>query len=140
MPTEHSLSARRAIVSRLNSIPEINAVVLDRVFGPKVPANPSYPMIRVGLQISTPFEATGIEGMVSTFNVDCISDADDEGEAIALSRLVVDHLDQQIFTLDAGEGSDVLSLDWTGSTPQQEDTLWRVMTGFRLVTQQASDI
>lgn len=138
MPTEHSLSARRALVSRLSAVPEISAVVSDRVFGPKVPANPSYPMIRVGLQISTPFEATGIEGMISTFNVDCISDSEDEGEAIALSRLVVDHLDQQVFVLDEGEGSEVLSLDWTGSTPQQEDRLWRVMTGFRLMTQQSA--
>ena len=136
MPTDHSLDARRALVTRLRAVPEISAIVSDRVYGPKVPANPIYPLMKVGLMIPSPFEATCIDGMSAAFNVYCISKADDEGEAVELSRLVIDNLDQDVFPLNESAGSHVLSLDWAGSTPRHEDNLWHIMTSFRLVTQE----
>ena len=136
MPTDHSLDARRAIVERLRGVPEISSIVKDRVYGPKVPANPVYPMLKVGLMIPGPFEATCIDGMSAAFNVYCISKADDEGEAATLSRLVVNNLDQDVFPLDESEGSHVLSLDWTGTTPRHEHPLWHMMASFRLITQE----
>lgn len=133
MATDHSHSARIGVVTRLKSIAPVTSIAGERIYGEKVPANTDYPLVRVGLMITSPFNPTCIEGMDATFNVDSVSDTTDAGQAYALSKAVVDALHTQFFQLS--DDAHVVSLRWLGSTPRQENKLWRVMSKFRLTTQ-----
>lgn len=135
MATDHSHSARKGLVTRLKANVGITAIVGERVYGEKLPANPQYPYVRVGLMIPRPYGPTCVSGMSATFNIDCTSSGVDASEAYRLSRIVVDDLHEEEFPLS--DDAHVLTLDWTGTTPRQEDKLWRMMVGFQLTTQQA---
>ena len=136
MATDHSHSARKGVVSRLKSTPAVNALVsAGSIFGEKVPASPSYPLIRVGLMIAAPYSPTCISGMAASFNIDCVSKATDAGEAYAISKAVIDTLHEEFFSL--GSDAHVVSLRWETTTPRQEDQKWRVMISFKLTTKQS---
>ena len=135
MATDHSHDARIGIVNRLINTPSITNLVGDRVYGEKVPANPIYPFIRVGLMISTPYSPWCVSGMQASFNIDCVSTNADAGQAYSMAKQVIDTLHTKFFPL--GAAAHVAALRWERTTPRQEDKLWRMMVGFKLTTQQA---
>lgn len=136
MAKDHSLSARKGIVARLRGVSEITSIVGIRIYGEKVPANPVYPFIRVGLMIPTPYSPSCVDGMDADFNIDCNSTQADAGEAYALSAAVVDALHTKSFAL--ADDAHVASLRWRGTTPRQENKVWRNMVRLSMTTQATS--
>lgn len=137
MATDHSLEARRGLVTALRANADLLSAVGQRIYGEKVPANPAYPFIRVGLVIPRGFEASGISGMQAVVNIDCVSDHVDASEAYTLSASVVDILDQA--TPPLGGDASILMLDWTGTTPRTENGRYRQMAAFSFTTQSPPD-
>lgn len=133
MATDHSHDARIGVVTRLKSDTPTTAIAGTRIYGEKVPANPAYPMVRVGLMIPAPYSPTCVSGMNARFNIDCTSNAADASQAYALAKAVITSLHEQYFQL--GDSAHVVSLRWVGTTPRQEDKLWRMMVAFTLTTQ-----
>lgn len=86
MAADLTLETRRAVVSALSPM-------FDRVYGPKVVAQPVWPFVRVTVTQSEQQWAQCYAGSRLQVQVSCFSKAADEAEAVGMGTQVVAALD-----------------------------------------------
>lgn len=134
MANDLRLPARRAVVEGLSGEDTITALVADRVYGPKVVAEPTWPFIRCEFQTSTPRLATGLDGSDIAVVIHCFAKGDDEGAAADLCAKVAKYLDGKGFALDADVPARLYSIRWqsTQVIPDGDEAdAWHGIVQFR---------
>lgn len=108
MATE-DVALRQAIITRLKGDTGIAAIVGDRIYE-EPPANPVWPFIRYGVDISIAFRGDGIRGEDKTVTIHAFVNGPGQNVASSLARLIRLSLDEVDFELDSAGG--VLLLQW----------------------------
>lgn len=110
-PADHSLPLRRAVVAHLRSVSAVtDLVTATRIYGRRVPDNPTWPFIRYGVPDTRPYEATGQGGSDSAITVHAFARGPDESDCAELAAVIVEALSADQLPLENDLG--LVSLDW----------------------------
>ncbi|RIJ15948.1 DUF3168 domain-containing protein [Henriciella mobilis] len=135
-PADHSLQLRQAVVAHLRSVPAVTAIVAaNRIYGRRVPDNPTWPFIRYGVPDTRPYEATGQGGSDSAITVHAFARGPDEGACATLAAAIVEALSADQLPLESGLG--LVSLDWQRTQVLEdgdESTDYHAIIEFSVVT------
>jgi len=116
---------------RLRGAPTVTVLVpTDRVFGPERPPKPPRPFVGVGVPVSAPFLAAGMDGSAITLAVHSYTETRGDGdqtvsgeaEASALNRVIATALGDQALSLADTDCPypAVAHFEWTGSRVIQD--------------------
>lgn len=93
--------------------PGVTAILADRFYGQRVPANTVWPYAKTGVPVTEPFEATGWGGSDTDFTIHAFARGPDEAACAALAAAIVDAIADDDLPLEGGIG--LVSLDWRGT-------------------------
>lgn len=134
MPVDHSLGLRRAAVTALRADVGLTAIVGNRVYGERVPANPQWPFVQVGVILAEPYEASCLDGMDATFAVHSFSKGPDAGGVYGMNRIIAAALNEATITFDTAHA---IRLDWVSSSAVRdtdEADAWHGIAQFQTIT------
>lgn len=98
---DHSLALRKAIVTVLRADATIAAACGSRVLD-YVPDPPAFPYIRYGVDIVSPFEATGVAGGDIAVTIHVFTHGNSTDQAKSLMKAVLKALDERPLVLSDG--------------------------------------
>lgn len=109
MPTDNWLETRKAVVAHLIAGVPLGLVdTSEKIWGEVPPAKIGWPFIRLGFQISAPFEAQGWSGAVHRMSIHCFAKGNDTNGVSAIAAAVVRRLD----SLEMPDALRVVDLQW----------------------------
>lgn len=129
---DFSLLVRQGVVAHLKA----SQIVTDRVaaahiWGEQPKGEPVWPFIRLGFQTPTPWMATGLSGMGSSFSIDAFSKGPFTDAIYEIAAAVVEAMrDFKIATLDLRD------LQWTGTNylrDTDEAGAYHAVIGYNLI-------
>ncbi|MHC5307511.1 DUF3168 domain-containing protein [Bartonella sp. LJL80] len=78
MAADLSLAIKGSVINQLMGDGDLMAIVQDRIYGLSAPANPTFPFIKYGSAISTPYDATCWTGSSVRVTLHAFAESTDE--------------------------------------------------------------
>lgn len=117
MPVDYSLEVRKAVVAHLVADEGVTALVsAEKIWGEEIKGAPSWPFIKLGFIITTPFEATDWDGSAHRVTVHAFSKGPFTDAVAQINKAVVAAMDTV-----AVPGLGTVDLQWR-STDVVRDT------------------
>lgn len=139
MATDHTLALRRAMVLAAKGSLSIGGVVADRVYGPNVPADPTWPFIRFEPPILTPTEASGWEGGSYRCTGHVFTKGADESQCARGAAALAKTFDQARLLLGTGvETIELFHVQTQIIRDSDEATGWHAIVGFDVTVAEAA--
>lgn len=86
---DYTLEIRKAVMAHLIGGAVAIGVPAARIYGVQPPANPTWPLIRYGLPITTPYENSCGEGTEARVTIHVFARGDDEEPCATIGKAVV---------------------------------------------------
>lgn len=95
MANDFSLEARQYLVATMRADAALVALLggAGSIYGPLVPAKPSWPFVRVGMPISTPDRATCLDGTIEQFAIHSFAKGGSEDQCLAIRKRIIELMD-----------------------------------------------
>lgn len=120
-PSNNALILRQAIIAVLRAAPEVVArVPSNRIYGEESPAHPTWPFIRYGFSIDTPYEQSCGAGSEHRVQIDAFAYGPGTDEVRRIESAIIGSLNDD--TLDL-PGLTLVACDWIGTNTMRDDPI-----------------
>jgi len=113
-PVDHSREVRAAIVKKLLATSAVTDITSTRVRGMKSAAAETWPFIRIGGPIASPWQSSCGVGSETSITIHAFAKGPDENSCQLLAEAIVDALSDDTLPLPEATGNTIglVSLDW----------------------------